>query len=32
MSQTIDMPSYTIELSDGVIRPMTVKGLAIRLD
>lgn len=32
MSQTIDMPSYTIELSDGVIRPMTVKELAIRLD
>lgn len=32
MSQTIDMPSYTIELSDGAIRPMTVKELAIRLD
>lgn len=32
MSQTIDMPSYTIELSDGSIRPMAVKELAIRLD
>lgn len=32
MSQIIDMPSYTIELSDGVIRPMMVKELAIRLD
>ena len=31
MSQTIDTPSYTIELSDGSIRPMTVKELAIRL-
>lgn len=32
MSQTIDTPSYTIELSDGSIRPMTVKELAIRLE
>lgn len=32
MSQTIDMPSYTIALSDGVIRPMTVKELAIGLE
>ena len=32
MSQTIDMPSYTIELSDGLIRPMTVKELAVRLE
>ena len=32
MSQTIDLPSYTIELSDGLIRPMTVKELAIRLE
>lgn len=30
MSQTIDMPNYTIELSDGLIRPMTVKELAVR--
>ena len=28
MSQTVDMPNYTIELSDGLIRPMTVKELA----
>lgn len=32
MSQTIDMPNYTIELSDGLIRPMTVKELAVRLE
>ena len=32
MSQTVDMPSYTIELSDGLIRPMTVKELAVRLE
>lgn len=32
MSQTIDMSSYTIELSDGSIRPITVRELAIRLD
>lgn len=32
MSQTIDMSSYTIELSDGSIRPMTVKELATRLE
>ena len=32
MSQTIDMPSYTIELSDGLIRPMTDKELAVRLE
>ena len=30
MSQTIDMPNYTIELSDGLIRPMTVKELAVK--
>ena len=32
MSQTIDMPNYTIELPDGLIRPMTVKELAVRLE
>ena len=32
MSQTVDMPSYTTELSDGLIRPMTVKELAVRLE
>lgn len=32
MSQTVDMPNYTIELSDGLIRPMTVKELAARLE
>lgn len=30
MSQTVDMPNYTIELSDGLIRPMTVKELGKR--
>lgn len=32
MSQTVDMPNYTIELSDGSIRPMTVKELVARLE
>jgi len=32
MSQTADMPNYTIELSDGLIRPMTVKELVVRLE
>lgn len=32
MSQTVDMPNYTIELSDGLIRPMTVKELVVRLE
>lgn len=32
MSQTVDMPSYTIELSDGLIRHMTVRELVVRLE
>lgn len=32
MGQTVDMSNYTIELSDGMIRPMTVKELAVRLE
>lgn len=32
MSQTVDMPNYTIELSDGSIRPMTVRELVVRLE
>lgn len=32
MSQTVDMPNYSIELSDGLIRPMTVKELVVRLE
>lgn len=32
MGQTVDMSNYTIELSDGMIRPMTVKELVVRLE
>ena len=32
MSHTVDMPNYTIELSDGSIRPMTVRELVVRLE
>lgn len=32
MGQTVDMFNYTIELSDGMIRPMTVKELVVRLE